>query len=352
MSSKSTPKNNTKTPPITQARSSECCGVDRMGDYYKPPRRSARKVSADALIGAETALCETIKDAKEVLTISYLWEHFGLEGYAAKSCRSPIRSERNASFSVYEGLNGEERFKDHGDSDVQGDSYDFFQLCEGLNASEAFRPFLDLADEVARSGKGESRAVLRSESVKPKPLPPDFAEMCRLRTDVLKMDRPLCEQIAAKRNWKPETIMVLAEEGCLGWDRTQMGGNLAFIYGTGMKLRNWLDSGRRFVWWSCGSGSIWRGEKITNAAKIYLCEGETDCISLLDAGFEASADKAVVAVPSASSFNPAWAASFTGKVVTLCMDGDEAGMKARNRIGTLLHPVVRLLATFNPEEVR
>src|SRR5205823_6624891 len=78
--------------------------------------------------------------------------------------------------------------------------------------------------------------------------------------------------------------------------------------------------------------------------KIFLCEGETDAIALLDAGAEKNDPaKLVVAVPSASTFNEKWARLFTGKDVLLCFDNDAAGNAAVDRVGKFLQGHARTI---------
>jgi hypothetical protein len=346
MTMKTTCENNTSNPKKIQPYVPQCTSVDRAGDYHDEPKRARRKTLFPEVTGTENIQCRSIQDAKEVLTISCLWSHFGLEDHPATSCRSPFRRDNNPSFSVYLNANEEERFKDHGDPEIAGDSYDFFQQCTGLNKVDAFGPFLDLANDVQKSRKGLASKTI--EPAKPKPLPPNFSERRLKMATFLRKDRSLCEQIAAKRNWKVETIEALANETSLGWYQ----GNLAFLYDTGVKVRNFLEGGERSIKWPYGASSLWRGHRIANASKIYLCEGETDVISLLDADFETDPAVGVVAVPSASTFNPAWAQLFKGKEVTLCMDGDPAGIAARQKIGAMLHPVASALKTINPEVIR
>ena len=83
--------------------------------------------------------------AIEKLTIDFLWDHFGYGPKKGNPVRSPFRNESNPSFSIYRDKNGKQRFKDHGQSDHRGDSFDFFQLAIKKDSHEAFKPFLELA---------------------------------------------------------------------------------------------------------------------------------------------------------------------------------------------------------------
>ncbi len=148
----------------------------------------------------------------------------------------------------------------------------------------------------------------------------------------------LCERIAEGRKWKPETLRRLALEGYLGWND----GKLAFIYDTGVKLR-WRENGERIIRWAFGKPWIWRGAWLQPVEFVYLCESETDAISLLDAGIEEDARLVVVAMPSASTFKEDWVHLFRGKDVILAFDNDDAGAEATERVGKLLWGHARLL---------
>jgi hypothetical protein len=152
----------------------------------------------------------------------------------------------------------------------------------------------------------------------------------------------LCERTAHARGWKTETIRSLTFEPSLGWHE----GKLAFIYETGVKLR-WRQDGERIVRWAFGRPWLWRGSYIDLALIIYLCEGETDAISLIDAGLESDGQTLTVALPSASTFNERWAALFSGKDVVLAFDADSAGRDATRRVSRFLHPHVASLKQLN-----
>jgi twinkle protein len=152
----------------------------------------------------------------------------------------------------------------------------------------------------------------------------------------------LCERVAQARGWKPETIRGLSREPSLGWHE----GKLAFIYESGVKLR-WRQQGERIVRWAFGKPWLWRGSYIDIGRTVYLCEGETDAISLIDAGLESDGQMIAVALPSASTFNERWAALFTRKDVVLVFDADRAGEQAMRRISRYLQPHVTSLKQLN-----
>jgi hypothetical protein len=158
----------------------------------------------------------------------------------------------------------------------------------------------------------------------------------------LQNDANLCERIADARGWKPETIRELTIGPYLGWYK----GKLAFIYETGVKLR-WRQQGERIVRWAFGKPWLWRGSLIDTATAVYLCEGETDAISLVDAGLESDGRTVAVALPSATTFNEQWSNLFTGKDVILAFDADKAGQEATRRVSRFLHAHVASLKQLN-----
>jgi twinkle protein len=158
----------------------------------------------------------------------------------------------------------------------------------------------------------------------------------------LRNDVNLCERIAKARGWKSETIRDLTIGPHLGWYE----GKLAFIYESGVKLR-WRQHGERIVRWAFGKPWLWRGSLIDTATTIYLSEGETDAISLIDAGLESDGRTVAVALPSATTFNERWAGLFLGKEVILAFDADKAGQEATRRVSRLLHRHAASLKRLN-----
>jgi twinkle protein len=170
-------------------------------------------------------------------------------------------------------------------------------------------------------------------------------EECRRAVEMavtLRNDPKLCERIANARGWKSETIRDLTVGPHLGWHE----GKLAFIYETGVKLR-WRQDGERIVRWAFGKPWLWRGSYINVASRVYLSEGETDAISLIDAGVELDERTVAVALPSASTFDERWAKLFEGKEVILVFDADKAGQDATRRLARLLQPHVASLKQLN-----
>lgn len=152
--------------------------------------------------------------------------------------------------------------------------------------------------------------------------------------------------VANHRHWQPETILHLAMDGHLGLHH----GSLAFIYNHGLKYR-WDQNGQRRVAWAFGGNrELWRDDRLwpSEVRTIYICEGETDAISLIDAGIENYPTTAVVAIPCANAWEPSWNIHFRNRDVVILTDADPAGDLAATRITRQLQDgaarVVRLRA--------
>lgn len=156
----------------------------------------------------------------------------------------------------------------------------------------------------------------------------------------------LCASIGNRRGWLPETVCGLALDGHLGTHE----GKMAFIYGHGLKLRWQQDGERRIAWAFGGNHELWRMDRLESAEvrRVYVCEGETDCISLIDCGIEADGAAAAVAIPGASCWRKEWHPLLAGRDVVVVTDADAAGEKAAARILSELAGVAARVARVNP----
>lgn len=148
-------------------------------------------------------------------------------------------------------------------------------------------------------------------------------------------DRAFTARIANHRQWKEETLRGLALDGYLGRDDEN---HFCFNSAAGCKAR-WRENGERRFKFLFGKSWLWRGELIPQAETIYLCEGETDAISLIDRGIEDDAETVAVGIQGATLNIEPWAFLFTGKDVVIAMDDDEAGWKAAENIERILAPI-------------
>lgn len=248
-------------------------------------------------------------------------------GDTAKCC-CPFHEDRTPSFSIYA---QDTRAKCFG-CDWGGDIFAYEMKAHGVNFPEAIRRIEGKAERIKRNRPPEPRfkftpkkqivsEVHHSEQKR-------YAE--RLATDVWIQERISERRITDGHKWSPETLKKLGVDGSLGW----AGDALAFIYRTGTKYRRWPY--RDFKWDENEGISLWREDRIANASRIYITEGETDAITLVDCGLENDPSVAVIAIQGSTSFLPAWAEYFDGKIVTLCFDSDDAGREAEKLVGDLL----------------
>jgi DNA primase len=109
----------------------------------------------------------------------------------------------------------------------------------------------------------------------------------------------------------------------------------------------------RFRWIVGKALAPWRMEWVKAATHtVYLTEGESDCMALIQAGLEADGTAVCVASPG-TSFPREWAKLFTGKRVVLCFDHDEPGRKATATVAETLkgHAAEILTWKGNPANV-
>jgi len=161
-------------------------------------------------------------------------------------------------------------------------------------------------------------------------------------------DESSIQRIARRRNWKPETIRGLALEPSLGIDTE---GKLCFLYETGCKLR-WCDEeGERQIRWAFGKPWVWRFGYIKLAETVFVCEGETDTITLVDAGVEQDTKTLIVGLPSASFHIDRWAPLFVGKRIIIATDSDEAGIRAARHTAAVLEKHAKSIGLLELERI-
>jgi DNA primase len=101
---------------------------------------------------------------------------------------------------------------------------------------------------------------------------------------------------------------------------------------------------------------------IPEAQTVYLCEGETDVVTLIDRGIEDDGESVglnpevrftsavgrtvAVGVQGATLNIERWAFLFRDKHVVIAMDDDEAGWKADANIGRVLSTVATSIEHF------
>jgi hypothetical protein len=157
----------------------------------------------------------------------------------------------------------------------------------------------------------------------------------RAFSDAFHSGDEIIDRIAASLGFSRETLR-LASSGSSGLGLAN--GWLCYAYPQGLKWRNPDSTGKhRFVWIAGKATVPWRIESALKpeVPDVYLTEGESDCLALIEAGFEVGGNAACVASPGAS-FSRDWAPLFRGKRVILCFDPDQAGRAATARVAAML----------------
>lgn len=254
--------------------------------------------------------------------------------------KCPFHHEQNGeALTVYE---QENRWHCFGKCGAGGDVIRAVELLDGLDFKGACERLGGRLPEDALPARTELPKKPKIE-----PLTAGQVMMQSAAAKALGADAGRCAGIAKRRGWLAETVRGLALDAHLGTHESKLG----FIYPHGLKLR-WQDAaGERRIAWVFGSnGELWRQDRLASSSvrTVYVCEGETDGISLLDAGMETDSTVAVVAIPGASCWRQEWNALFAGRNVLVATDADDAGEKAAKRIVGELDGVAARVARINP----
>jgi hypothetical protein len=267
--------------------------------------------------------------------------------------KCPLHNELNGEAFV---IHPDQKWQCYGKCARSGDVVDLERQLHGGSIPEAARR-LDPGNTGTQSHGNYSHPsnVISAATVQPK-LPPtqgnplalpyvlstDEKRQCHRFTLQLLEDQAFIDRCSKHRQWKAETIRQLALDGYLGRDDD---GHICFNSAAGCKSR-WRQDGERRFKFLFGKSWLWRGELIPEAETIYLCEGETDAISLIDRGIEDDGETAAVGVQGATLNIEPWAFLFTGKHVVIAMDDDEAGWRADANIDRILSTVAASVEHF------
>ena len=258
-----------------------------------------------------------IQDIQSRLTILDIWRQASPD--APTRCgvfKSPLRSERTESFSIF---NGGRMFKDHGTGE-SGDLIDFCCLLWNCNKKEAVR-------KLGQGIMGQPIKILpvagKRKSVDQKQL--EAMKRGCLASFTLKQDSVLTQFLTAK-SIPFKVAEYLNKEGSLGMYR----GAPAYIYKSGIKVRHKPDSSRSTRWVIGSDGGYpWRYDSLTPRIKtVLLTEGESD--SMVSMSSLQSLDTRtvrVLAAPSASwRPEPEILSAITkDRRLIVAVDNDDAG---------------------------
>lgn len=185
------------------------------------------------------------------------------------------------------------------------------------------------------------------------PLAGEAATECNAAVAALIADEAARRDHATALGVSPATLASLAQSLDLGL----IDGRLCYLAHDGAtwhgcQVRNRPAEKPRFYWRHGKAFLPWRGWRLRDrrVRTVYLCEGQSDALALIDAGIEDAGDPAakvaVIAAPG-TAFPEYWADLFRFRRVILCGDRDEPGQRAVRKIGELLHPVVESVRVFS-----
>jgi hypothetical protein len=248
----------------------------------------------------------------------------------------PLHEERSSSFFVYP----DQHFYCYGCAK----NGDIFNLCEAI---EGISP-LEAAEKLA--GGSPPVPVIYAPRKKEEIYSLSQADKHRIAEAAHRLvsDSTLISRLVAKRReWTTEALRGCALETDLGYETDCVLGALRgpatlFAYRNGIKAR-WKN---KTIRWLCGSaaGQLWRQSLLgVRHRRVYVTEGETDCLTLISFGVEEDEESIVLALAGSTILpNPA---PFEGRDIVIVPDPDQAGQNAETKLRDLLQPLARSITT-------
>lgn len=219
--------------------------------------------------------------------------------------------------------------------------------------AEHSKRILQLAGDKSQIKREFTAAVYRPAPPREPPLPqltPRQVQIILRCSERLGKSDQLCEGIAAKREWKPETVRHAAQDLSMGWitfdddvskpDATCPYSAPCFIYRAGIKVRFMGPDGKKTFRFLKSEGlnhkSLWRSGLITQDTKtVWITEGEPDALRLMDMGIgETEGNTEVVcSLPDAGyTIRRDEIELMHGCEVIFVPDADDVGLKAKRRL--------------------
>ncbi len=201
--------------------------------------------------------------------------------------------------------------------------------------------------------KTRARKLLPKPAPKPLNLPDDFEQLHQRARGLVYESEEIQNLLSEEFGVSPATIKSLTfTADALGWSSKH--GRPLYLYETGVKLRNLSTIKPRFQWLTGRPVKPWRAHLMERpqVQRVFLCEGESDAIALLDSGVEnlhpedGEIGTTVIAIPG-TSFKEEWAEIFAGMDLIICTDNDLAGNKAFERITKLCSPFTKSISRFH-----
>ena len=264
---------------------------------------------------------DLLAQAKQRLPLSSLMAQLGSGDCAKKSARCPFHEDSSASFSLYVGDDGEERWKCFAGCG-QGDAIDFLAKHRGLSNNDACREFIRLADVTPPPSAPPS-----DSKPSPSAQPPFGWQAC-----VAALTPEHCAQLAEWRGYTPEFVEWLHTENLIGlFD----GERIAFpvhdagrnVIGCHYRLKE--DGSWRYYPTGTRTAAFVIGDLAT-AKTVLVFESQWDLLAVLDLlhhHIQPLADTAAIATRGASNARLLAGRFAPNAVVYAFGQNDEAGAK-------------------------
>lgn len=250
-------------------------------------------------------------------------------------CPLPGHEDRNPSF-FYEPDRDRYRCYSHpNDAEAGGDLVDLWARLNGAPEAEALKRFIErYAPELAR-GKGKGRKKERRGGKREREKIIPEADLEALEP----LSEAWIERLEKKRGWTREVVQTLDLRLWRPpeWMQDQSPraaipirdgqGRLVNIrlYRPGGAKRNkvlswWRGSGQDKI--TYGQPRLWPPPEQWRPGRLWLVEGEPDCICALSSGLNA-----VTSTGGSGAWPSEWSRRFTGREVVVCYDADRPGRK-------------------------
>jgi len=202
-------------------------------------------------------------------------------------------------------------------------------------------------------GLGRNAPPVIPPPPKPEPLAGADADLCTGAVNALMSNEAARRELSESLGVSSDILARMAGTLDLGL----IDGRLVYLAHDG---GNWhgcqvrgLPGEKPRFYWKIGKPFLpWRGWRLSDkrVRTVYLCEGQSDAIALIDAGIEdasnAASKVAVIAAPG-TAFPETWVDLFRFRRVILCGDRDEPGQKAVRKVGELLLPFAESVRVFS-----
>ena len=287
------------------------------------------------------ALQSQIERIKAGLSIAQVWAYLGLRGAPQRECRSPLRDDKHASFSVYR-QDGWERWWDHGTGEG-GDCVDLWAKAKGISVKEAILDIYRAMPHLEPATKAPNRPPEASKPQEGVLWPDNLAEPTETE----------CQKLGQLRGLSPEAFFLAGKLGTLFmgdkrgqriWmtvDRKMRSAAMRRLDGKNLELINSKSASPKNASRDWIIGSKTANPLLDKLKAIVLVEGEGDYYAALQLAIQSEISFRVLAILGASqkTFHSDCQAQFVHASVLILPHNDrnQAGEKAAKIWTTLLY---------------